>query len=1498
MNEVTDRKAKQQELEEALEAEVQTTLLKTSISPETLPEAPKTEPKSFKTTIETDFFTLEAPKELKMRQNVLALEPQEINPNSSCTSQELILGSRDEGSLSSPKYEGNRELQSNSPLELSAIPGIPQFVDVTDFPLTFRNQGGAILRENPSFSVVNGSKTDNQKGENPLFRPVITIPRPEFNFSQSIELSPEQDLLKSPFFNRKRLQLKRISDQEIAYQVSEEWVLEHTNATDVIGAVKHYSTTVKTTKGYSFVYIDSKEREPLEKIGEVEEEKGEGKTGKIGEEVVENLFKKFLVQSVRFTAKEAYKHLLPLSRTLVHDQLFLDSFSPSPKEGFWSGSDVSPDFDTTDHLFSLNKTTIFLWKRGCRGSFQRFFHPFSLISSDKRYFENFMTICVVLNTVVLAINHYQIDQESLNMLDNCNLAFTVVFAIEMCVKILGMGVIGYFRVKMNVFDCIIVVLSILELTLLADSGFNGLNAIRIFRAFRVLRVARLLRWMPYMQKIMLKIAESASKFMYLGMLLLLFLIIYALFGMQLFGGKFATMANADRANYDNFNFAFLATFQILTTENWHNVLHNGMRAVGAQAAIYFVSCIFLGNFVMLNLFLAILLDAFEEESEDAVQSITTTLSTQTDSTLTKSTRVRKKIESIRKKIEEIEQESIESASGSIASVFDAPKAKEMYEGNKCEKSYFLFSRTNKVRIFLNRVTTSGRFERFIMLLIALSSLKLIWETYLLKEPPGSVKLDISDWMDTGFTVLFTVEMLMKSVSMGVVLDKGTYLREGWNVVDCFIVTFSLIDLSVSSINIPIIKVFRLLRVLRPLRFISHNVSMRIIVSALLESMSVLAHVTVVMLIVWLIFAILGVSLFAGKMYTCSIPTITTRAECEYYAGTWVNAPYHFDDVIHALVTLFDLTSPENWNDTMYRAIDTVNKEVAMSANSSPVSGYFFVVFIIVSNFFFLNLFLGVMFDKFEKAKRENTSISEMLLLPDQYRWVEMMKLVIKTKQKVDTVVVDVGQFRTAVCTLVGHWAFNAFIMACIICNMVVMGMAYDEAAQEYSTTLEDLNYSFTAVFAVEATLKITGLGLSYFKDRWNQFDFFVVTMSLLDITLSNTLFSAGTNKMMTVGPQLARTLRVLRVSRMLRLIKSLQIMDDLIGMLALSLPAMVNVLTLLALVFVMYGVLGVFLFHSVDSGIIVDEYNNFSNFGMSILILIRSSTGEDWNYTLVDCASVSNPWIAHTFFFSFVVITTFIMYNMFVMVMLQEYENYQNNPNSSFKLYKLDLSEFNKAWNSAADAKNPAKLDSERLFLFAYQMPEICIQRDERGNVKKSGEKETKYGIRKRLGAMGIIPDESDCVYYHDVLFKYIRMRYGIHSKLRTRYSKKIVEKEELFYTKRLRKIVKMSKMSSASGLLVKGKTDMKFFDILFLKTVFRSWKGWTKQRMARKSVSVTPPMSLNYPGANSDRADEDEGRDELGEEPVFLREATLSREVRTSRMSTNFSKNRTDTQE
>ena len=167
---------------------------------------------------------------------------------------------------------------------------------------------------------------------------------------------------------------------------------------------------------------------------------------------------------------------------------------------------------------------------------------------------------------------------------------------------------------------------------------------------------------------------------------------------------------------------------------------------------------------------------------------------------------------------------------------------------ECNRTFYIFAKDNWLRRSCMQLMHHPWFENSVLIMIAISSIKLAIDTYI--TDTDSVPYDVSKKIDIGINVFFTIEMLTKIIALGFFFDNGSYLRETWNILDFIIVVASLLDMSVASINLGFIKILRLLRTLRPLRFVTHNPSMRLVVTALLESKTAIFNVLIVIVMIW------------------------------------------------------------------------------------------------------------------------------------------------------------------------------------------------------------------------------------------------------------------------------------------------------------------------------------------------------------------------------------------------------------------------------------------------------------------------------------------------------------------------------------------------------------------------------------------------------------------------------------------------------------------------
>lgn len=204
-------------------------------------------------------------------------------------------------------------------------------------------------------------------------------------------------------------------------------------------------------------------------------------------------------------------------------------------------------------------------------------------------------------------------------MNEANTAFTIIFAVDMGLKIIGEGFSEYVSDKMNIFDGLIACLSLSEMIFLtgsAGSSLSAFRAVRILRVFRVLRVTRLIRSLQFMKLMIIALSSAMSQLVYILLLLFLFMFIYSLLGMSLFGGSLFLDDKPTRMNFDSFLNSSFTVLQLLTMENWNDILTLTIRSPDINnyiSVIYLISSLFIGNYVFMNLVLAIIMDSFDSE---------------------------------------------------------------------------------------------------------------------------------------------------------------------------------------------------------------------------------------------------------------------------------------------------------------------------------------------------------------------------------------------------------------------------------------------------------------------------------------------------------------------------------------------------------------------------------------------------------------------------------------------------------------------------------------------------------------------------------------------------------------------------------------------------------------------------------------------------------------------------------------------------------------------
>uniref|UniRef100_A0AAY4ABF8 Sodium channel protein n=1 Tax=Denticeps clupeoides TaxID=299321 RepID=A0AAY4ABF8_9TELE len=226
-----------------------------------------------------------------------------------------------------------------------------------------------------------------------------------------------------------------------------------------------------------------------------------------------------------------------------------------------------------------------------------------------------ITCCIVLNTLFMAMEHYPMTDEFNGMLSIGNLVFTGIFTSEMVFKILALDPYYYFQQGWNIFDSIIVCLSLMEL------GLSDVEGLSVLRSFRLLRVFKLAKSWPTLNTLIKIIGNSVGALGNLTLVLAIIVFIFAVVGMQLFGKNYETCVckiSRDclmpRWHMKDFFHSFLIVFRVLCGE-WIETMWDCMEVAGQPICIVvFMLVMVIGNLVLLNLFLALLLSSFSSDN--------------------------------------------------------------------------------------------------------------------------------------------------------------------------------------------------------------------------------------------------------------------------------------------------------------------------------------------------------------------------------------------------------------------------------------------------------------------------------------------------------------------------------------------------------------------------------------------------------------------------------------------------------------------------------------------------------------------------------------------------------------------------------------------------------------------------------------------------------------------------------------------------------------------
>ena len=1165
-----------------------------------------------------------------------------------------------------------------------------------------------------------------------------------------------------------------------------------------------------------------------------------------------------------------------------------------------------------------------------------------------KWYEKFIAAVILLNAVVMASTTYP-EHSWTEYLETTDYIFILIYVLEVVIKILGLGLKPYFAVPFHDIDFVVVLASLVSIAFPEAKGATASRMIRlVLRVIRMLRLLKLVSGVDTVVYLVKALTTSGKSLLYMTSLIGFFVVLVATITMHIFGnceGHGELLRNQSRTNFYTFGNSILANVQMLTGEDWAPVAFMHMDVCGWAAAPFFTAIIILYNFVLMNLFTAIILQNFSVSEHDklrhqkesfrkdrgkqaieedmailewlaeaaagddgaskAIQaamesmhgtqekmghcmeklcgpchradendgmdglielqrlhvekkaevndlnSRLKTLAADRDAKKeedpTESQRLAEELEMMEQQkvsVEAqahalgakivVEKENLEQ----LAADGQASKATRMAQAGPHSYSCCCLKQNNKLRHFCEVVTTHDAFDTVILLAIFASSICLAYNP---ETEPDYIKT-----VSHICTFIFVLECVMKIIDLNFV----KYARDAWNLMDFLIVCAAVGELIIPLLitasegameNLNTLKILRMLRLLRALRAIKHVEQLRVIVDVLVGCLPTVFAALAIVMIIYICFGILGLSLFGGLFWRCECvspdcsppmaetlcnelfygaatvndddrlsfadpcepivrlrPSIgsdgvelvqkvpnpnyqgwlneslaplrvnmsacclyTEESGPDYYSSdrslayspecqthlrqevynksggmvSWRNPAFNFDSIGSAIKTMFYMATTEGWVTIMWAGQDVPERPGLPPVKDLSYGMWvYFVMFQMIGAAFSMSLFTGVLTNYFAESSGSG------ILTRRQKEWVHAKLLVLRAHSVPDTA--PQTPVRKTAHDLY-TWAWWELVVSVVIMIQVLVIVLVGYPPMEWQGWLGGnmelvVNTFCLLFFSFEVLLGIAALSFTnYWRSAWNKFDVAVVVVSWAALALESSARAGWTGDLPLPHIQ---SLRATRIIRILTLFKGSTNLKAIFAALVLSLPAVINITTLMLLIFFVFGVLGMHLYSEHPMGEMVNEHENFNSTANAMKLLFEVATGHDF-YSLIHemqsnaepcevtrvqgvtmevsdgglrwvdsidvtdanpafstltCDADNNRWGgAFAYFFIFYVSAAFIMLNLFVAMLLENVQISLASEKSVIQSEHTDA--FKKEWDKllAADKsqKNGDKLN-------------------------------------------------------------------------------------------------------------------------------------------------------------------------------------------------------------
>jgi len=756
------------------------------------------------------------------------------------------------------------------------------------------------------------------------------------------------------------------------------------------------------------------------------------------------------------------------------------------------------------------------------------------------------------------------------------------------------------------------------LSILNSIDYNARAAIIVFRSLRALKLIR--KW-EALKATTVFLWEAGVDIFYSFILMVLFIFLMGIIGMELFANRVKINANDEidlingeslRVNFDTIWNALLSGFSIQIGDSWAGY-YQGHARVSNAALIFFPLNFLILNLIITNLFVAIILEKFfSDEQKDAMEA---------------EERLNKAFEERQKKLSEITNRNAYKkrvktlltalkAYSAVLALDATIKAKKQKDTNELIGiSLNIFDQNSRIRKILAKIVGSTVFKVISYILTVVNNVSLTF--YTPQTDPNSFAYYTAKLLDIVTTAFFCFEIAGKIIGYGLVTNGAqSFLLSATNIIDLLSSLSGIVLYGYRNKDDEFAKILCLFQTLRVFRWLSITEGFRRRIQALVIGFHKISQTIGICALYILIFGCIAVYLYKGKSFYCNTENgeesdnIETIYDCLNMGRIWEDRDIGYNNILQSCLTLLELFTGKTWVNTLEQAQDSYEIDYEPIRDIYSYKILFFVAFMIFGFLFLRTLLIGVISDAFYFYNEELQGLRE--LSSTQRRWVSLSKIIFKAA--------PIKTYRPDCCCyslyrFLKHPAFQYFILITILSNGIIMCLDWYRTPDTVRKIIQISFNIFNIIYWIEAILKLLFYGCDYFDSGWNIFDLIVVILI--------TIMHVVTNQFDTKLYQTIFT--ICWIAKLLTLFKKIKIFQKIFQIFVLALPSIITVAALLIVVMYIFAVVAIFLFSGVKIQENLGPSCHFQDIFTAFTAIFRMSTFDGWVDVMHDASRSIAP---------------------------------------------------------------------------------------------------------------------------------------------------------------------------------------------------------------------------------------------------------------------------------